>query len=233
MSSARSDMYELFLKDVLRDMTQKAGQKCTAIRRVLVPREILAAVRDDLAERLGAVKVGDPAGRGNAHGPARHRSAARRMCAGIAKLAAEGEQTRRKSGQDFREGVFRFAGTLRNSQRRQGRARARSVRSGRLAPALLATTPRRSSRAATAGWCARCTRRTRPAWSRRSMGVAPYHGRIFLGHPKIETLARARARCCRSWCTAARGAPAAARSWAGGAASRSTCSASRWKARGR
>ncbi|HEX6691469.1 MAG TPA: 3,4-dehydroadipyl-CoA semialdehyde dehydrogenase, partial [Burkholderiales bacterium] len=30
----RSDMYELFLKDVVRDMTQKAGQKCTAIRRV-------------------------------------------------------------------------------------------------------------------------------------------------------------------------------------------------------
>lgn len=35
----RSDMYELFLKDVVRDMTQKAGQKCTAIRRVLVPQD--------------------------------------------------------------------------------------------------------------------------------------------------------------------------------------------------
>jgi len=29
-------MYELFLKDVQRDITQKAGQKCTAIRRVIV-----------------------------------------------------------------------------------------------------------------------------------------------------------------------------------------------------
>ena len=37
---ARSDMYELFLKDVVRDMTQKAGQKCTAIRRVLVSKQI-------------------------------------------------------------------------------------------------------------------------------------------------------------------------------------------------
>src|SRR5712691_1347420 len=42
------DMYETFLKDVLRDMTQKAGQKCTAIRRVLVPEAIAATVRDDL-----------------------------------------------------------------------------------------------------------------------------------------------------------------------------------------
>src|SRR5262252_504199 len=42
------DMYETFLKDVLRDMTQKAGQKCTAIRRVVVPEACAATVRDDL-----------------------------------------------------------------------------------------------------------------------------------------------------------------------------------------
>src|SRR5712691_5746454 len=47
-AGAGSDMYELFLKDVLRDVTQKAGQKCTAIRRVLVPEAIAATVRDDL-----------------------------------------------------------------------------------------------------------------------------------------------------------------------------------------
>jgi len=57
----RSDMYELFLKDVVRDMTQKAGQKCTAIRRVLVPRELSSSVKDDLIELLSAVKVGNPA----------------------------------------------------------------------------------------------------------------------------------------------------------------------------
>ena len=56
----RSDMYELFLKDVVRDMTQKAGQKCTAIRRVLVPQEWFSSVKQDLAELLGAVRVGDP-----------------------------------------------------------------------------------------------------------------------------------------------------------------------------
>ena len=69
-------MYELFLKDVVRDITQKAGQKCTAIRRILVPRELLAAVQEDLAEMLGATQGRRSRGRGNAHGAARHRSAA-------------------------------------------------------------------------------------------------------------------------------------------------------------
>jgi oxepin-CoA hydrolase / 3-oxo-5,6-dehydrosuberyl-CoA semialdehyde dehydrogenase len=41
-------------------MTVKAGQKCTAIRRVLVPREKLPAVRDALRARLEKVTVGDP-----------------------------------------------------------------------------------------------------------------------------------------------------------------------------
>src|SRR5258708_12067093 len=55
------DMYETFLKDVLRDMTQKAGQKCTAIRRVLVPAAHAATVPSDLAERLKPIRVATPA----------------------------------------------------------------------------------------------------------------------------------------------------------------------------
>lgn len=55
-----TDTRDLFLKDVVRDVTQKAGQKCTAIRRVFVPRERLESVREILAERIGEAKVGDP-----------------------------------------------------------------------------------------------------------------------------------------------------------------------------
>ena len=66
------------------------------------------------------------------------------------------------------------------------------------------------------------------------LGLAPYHGRVFLGSAKIaEAVARARAPCCRSSSTAARAAPAAARSWAACAASPSTCSAWPSRARGR
>src|SRR5439155_246983 len=56
-----SDGYSLFIADVVRDMTQKTGQKCTAIRRVLVPDGLLESVREDLVDRLSGVKVGDPA----------------------------------------------------------------------------------------------------------------------------------------------------------------------------
>lgn len=55
-----SETWHLFIGDVVRDMTQKAGQKCTAIRRVLVPRARLEAVEAALVERLSAVRVGDP-----------------------------------------------------------------------------------------------------------------------------------------------------------------------------
>lgn len=56
-----SEAYAQLVADVVRDMTQKSGQKCTAIRRVLVPADALESVREDLCERLAAIKVGNPA----------------------------------------------------------------------------------------------------------------------------------------------------------------------------
>src|SRR5258705_4672560 len=53
-------MYETFLKDVLRDIKPKAGQKCTAIRRVIVPVAHTATLRDDLAEGLQPLRLGNP-----------------------------------------------------------------------------------------------------------------------------------------------------------------------------
>lgn len=59
--AAASDTYQLFTKDVLREITQKAGQKCTAVRRIFVPEADLERVTGDLAERLAAVVVGNTA----------------------------------------------------------------------------------------------------------------------------------------------------------------------------
>ena len=53
--------FELFIKEVAREMTVKAGQKCTAIRRAIVPRGQLDAVAAALRARLAKVVVGDPA----------------------------------------------------------------------------------------------------------------------------------------------------------------------------
>ncbi|MBQ0959369.1 phenylacetic acid degradation bifunctional protein PaaZ [Ideonella sp. 4Y11] len=56
-----SPEFDLFLKEVAREMTVKAGQKCTAIRRAIVPRAHLDAVASALRDRLAKVVVGDPA----------------------------------------------------------------------------------------------------------------------------------------------------------------------------
>jgi oxepin-CoA hydrolase/3-oxo-5,6-dehydrosuberyl-CoA semialdehyde dehydrogenase len=53
--------FDLFVKEVAREMTAKAGQKCTAIRRAIVPRQHLDAVAAKLRERLSRVVFGDPA----------------------------------------------------------------------------------------------------------------------------------------------------------------------------
>jgi len=52
--------FELYIKEVVREMTTKAGQKCTAIRRAIVPARHLDAVASRLRERLAKVVVGDP-----------------------------------------------------------------------------------------------------------------------------------------------------------------------------
>ena len=53
--------FDLYIKEIVREMTMKAGQKCTAIRRVIVPEEKTEAVVDALKAKLAKVTVGDPA----------------------------------------------------------------------------------------------------------------------------------------------------------------------------
>jgi 3,4-dehydroadipyl-CoA semialdehyde dehydrogenase len=86
-----SPTWDLFIADVVRDMTQKAGQKCTAIRRVLAPAAIADAVQEDLVERLAAVKVGDPSRDDVNMGPVATAQQLRDVRAGIARLRGEAE----------------------------------------------------------------------------------------------------------------------------------------------
>lgn len=52
--------FDLYIKEVVREMTVKAGQKCTAIRRSIVPADRLEAVAAALKARLSKIQVGDP-----------------------------------------------------------------------------------------------------------------------------------------------------------------------------
>jgi oxepin-CoA hydrolase/3-oxo-5,6-dehydrosuberyl-CoA semialdehyde dehydrogenase len=85
------ETWGLFLRDVFTDMTQKAGQKCTAIRRVLVPRERLADVEGELVGRLGAVRVGNPALAEVTMGPLATASQQRDVRRGVEALEAESD----------------------------------------------------------------------------------------------------------------------------------------------
>jgi 3,4-dehydroadipyl-CoA semialdehyde dehydrogenase len=73
----------------VREMTVKAGQKCTAIRRIFVPAERADAVADALAEKLKATKVGDPRAPDTRMGPVVTRGQQAAAFDGIRRLMSE------------------------------------------------------------------------------------------------------------------------------------------------
>ena len=93
-----SDTFNLFMSDVARDMTQKAGQKCTAIRRIFVPASKLEMVRDTLISRIETTKIGDPSLDGVRMGPIATASALTAVQEGIAKLESETRVAYRAEG---------------------------------------------------------------------------------------------------------------------------------------
>ncbi len=52
--------FDIFIKEVQREITTKAGQKCTAVRRIIVPNNLVEDVQIALGKRLAATKIGDP-----------------------------------------------------------------------------------------------------------------------------------------------------------------------------
>ena len=61
--------FNLFVKEVVREMTSKAGQKCTAIRRTIVPKERMQDVIEAIKNRLAKIKIGDPNAEDTKMGP--------------------------------------------------------------------------------------------------------------------------------------------------------------------
>jgi oxepin-CoA hydrolase/3-oxo-5,6-dehydrosuberyl-CoA semialdehyde dehydrogenase len=55
-----SNTFNTFINEVCQEMTSKAGQKCTAIRRILVPQSLADDVTEAISARLAAIKIGDP-----------------------------------------------------------------------------------------------------------------------------------------------------------------------------
>jgi len=86
-----TEEFDLFIKEVVREMTTKAGQKCTAIRRTLVPAGWEEAVVKALSARLAKTTVGDPAVEGVRMGPLASRGQVRDVAAAAARITEAGE----------------------------------------------------------------------------------------------------------------------------------------------
>jgi oxepin-CoA hydrolase / 3-oxo-5,6-dehydrosuberyl-CoA semialdehyde dehydrogenase len=79
--------FDLFIKEVAREMTVKAGQKCTAIRRAMAPAQHIDAVEEALRQRLSKVRIGDPREEGVTMGALASRDQLRSVREAVAELA--------------------------------------------------------------------------------------------------------------------------------------------------
>jgi oxepin-CoA hydrolase/3-oxo-5,6-dehydrosuberyl-CoA semialdehyde dehydrogenase len=177
----RSDMYELFLKDVVRDMTQKAGQKCTAIRRVLVPQEWYTSVKQDLAELLGQIRVGDPRFEDTRMGPLASGAQLADVRAGVGRLGgrhAFGSLTPPVSKGFFLSPIL---------VEEPGESVHEREVFGPVASLLrYKDNPAEIVARGNGGLVCSVYSDDQDFIERMVAELAPYHGRLFLGHPKIE-----------------------------------------------
>ena len=79
--------FDLFIKETVKEMTIKAGQKCTAVRRILVPDELIDEVQAAISSRLATTTIGNPSEEGVRMGPLATRLQAERVRASVDELA--------------------------------------------------------------------------------------------------------------------------------------------------
>ena len=83
--------FDLFIKETVKEITIKAGQKCTAVRRILVPDNLLDEVQKQIAARLASTKIGDPSMEGVRMGALATQTQVERVRENVLKLAQSQE----------------------------------------------------------------------------------------------------------------------------------------------
>jgi oxepin-CoA hydrolase/3-oxo-5,6-dehydrosuberyl-CoA semialdehyde dehydrogenase len=86
-----TDEFDLFVKEVTKEMTAKAGQKCTAIRRTFVPENMVEDVMRALSKRLETTKIGDPGVEGVRMGPLAGRTQVEEVRHNVDRIASDAE----------------------------------------------------------------------------------------------------------------------------------------------
>jgi oxepin-CoA hydrolase/3-oxo-5,6-dehydrosuberyl-CoA semialdehyde dehydrogenase len=86
-----TEEFNLFVKETVKEITVKAGQKCTAVRRIIVPENLVDEVQRAIAERLSTTVVGDPSVEGVRMGALASRSQVESVRASVEQLALSQE----------------------------------------------------------------------------------------------------------------------------------------------
>lgn len=84
-----TEPFNLLVREVVKEMTLKAGQKCTAIRRVMAPQDIVKALGEAIAAKLAGLKVGDPRDTEVKVGPVVNKTQQANCLVGLALLKKE------------------------------------------------------------------------------------------------------------------------------------------------
>lgn len=92
-AEAGSHSFDFFVREVVKEMTVKAGQKCTAIRRILVPAGAAGTVSEAIRAQLQQLAIGNPANASVGMGPLVDMRQRLTVEEGIRKLAASSEIT--------------------------------------------------------------------------------------------------------------------------------------------
>ena len=81
--------FDLFIKEVQKEITVKTGQKCTAVRRILVPAKLVEDVQLALSKRLEKTVIGDPSNEAVRMGALATKTQVTRVKENVSKLLAE------------------------------------------------------------------------------------------------------------------------------------------------
>ena len=86
-----TEEFDLFIKETVKEITIKAGQKCTAVRRIIVPENLIDEVQKGISARLASTKIGDPSVEGVRMGALATRLQVERVRANVELLAQSQE----------------------------------------------------------------------------------------------------------------------------------------------
>ena len=183
-----TEEFDLFIKEVVREMTTKAGQKCTAIRRTIVPTGMEGDVVKALKARLEKTTIGDPAVDGVRMGPLASAGQVRDVGAAAARIREAGELVFgggdfQVVGADREKGAF-FGPMLMVCDAPLGRSEPHDIEAfGPVNTVMPYATLDEAIELAKRGRGSLCgSLITANATTARTvvLGVAPYHGRLMV-----------------------------------------------------